>query len=116
MRRFLVALMIILVTGFVFSGCDAYRMNTNSLMSGVLGIDTAKDEFNEMRSLYVYCKYVDGKAYDIYNYTLGETYAKEAQKAYAKGKGPNFERARIFSLMAIPHLKIVQKKYLESEG
>ena len=116
MRKLLVALTIILVAGFVISGCDMHRLDKNSLMSNVLGIDTAKDEFNEMRSLYVYCKYVDGKAYDVYNYTLGEAYAKQAQKAYKKGKGPNFERARVFSLMAIPHLKIVQKKYLDSEG
>jgi|SaaInl7_200m_RNA_FD_contig_111_36456_length_910_multi_22_in_0_out_0_2 hypothetical protein len=114
MRKLMMGFFCIAIAMTLIYGCADTPQQR--LKSDMLGLDVAKDEFNEMRSLYVYCKYVDGKAYDVYNYTLGEAYAKQAQKAYKKGKGPNFERARVFSLMAIPHLKIVQKKYLDSEG
>ena len=113
MRKFGLGLLCLFIAVAMAYGCADTPQSR--LASDMVGLDVAAAEFNEMRSLYVYCKYVNGKAYDQYNYTLGEAYAKQAQKAYKKGKGPNFERARVFSLMAIPHLKIVQKKYLESE-
>lgn len=114
MRKLMMGFFCIAIALTFVYGCADTPMSR--VKSDMLGLDVAKDEFNEMRSLYVYCRYVGGKAYDVYNYTLGEAYAKKAMKAYKKGKGPNFERARVFSLMAIPHLKIVQKKYLDSEG
>ena len=113
MRKFGLGLMCLFIAVALVYGCADTAQNR--LASDMLGLDTAASEYNEVRSLYIYCKYVDGKAYDVYNYTLGEAYFKQADKAYAKGKGPNFERARVFSLLAIPHLKAVQAKYLESE-
>jgi len=102
-RLFMVLLFSVVAFSFIF---------TSTVMSGE---DVAKEAFNEMWSIYVFCKYSDTKAYDVYNYTLGEKYALQAKKAYKKGKGPNFERAKYFSGLAMPHLKIVQKKYVDAE-
>lgn len=116
MKKSLAGVLVVLIAVVLLSGCNLSKINTKALMSDYLGVDTAKKEFKEAWSLYTYCKKVEGKAYDVYNYTVGEAYVMEASKAYDNGQGPNFERARIFSLMATPYLKAVQKKYLESEG
>ena len=84
--------------------------------SDMLGIDVAKEAYDEAWSLYIFCNYSGAGAYDPYDWTLADAYMKRAKKLYAKGKGPNFEQVRVLSLLAIPHLKEVQKKYMESEG
>jgi len=116
MKKLFTGALIVFIAVVLLSGCNLSKINTKALMSDYLGVDTAKKDFNEAWSLYTYCQKVEGKAYDVYNYTVGEAYVLEASKAYDKGQGPNFERARMFSLMAIPYLKAVQKKYLEAEG
>ncbi len=77
--------------------------------------NVAAKQFDEAWSLYIFCNYSGAGDYDVYNFVLGKAYALAAKKAYNKGKGPNFERAKYFSILAIPHLKEVQKKYVESE-
>ena len=112
MKKTIMALLFTIIAASLIYGCT---MDMGRVKSDMLGIDVAKDAFNEARSLYVFNVYADTKAYDVYNYTLGTTYAKQAMKAYAKGKGPNFERARVFSELAIPHLKAAQKAYSDAE-
>lgn len=102
-KLFIILLFSVIAFSFIF---------TSTVMGGE---DVAKEAFNEAWSLYVFCRYADTKAYDVYNYTLGEIYALQAKKAYRKGKGPNFERAKHFSELAIPHLKSVQKTYVDAE-
>ena len=112
MKKTIMALLFTIIAASLIYGCTA---DMNRMKSDMLGIDVAKDAFNEARSLYVFNIYADTKAYDVYNYTLGTIYAKQAMNAYKKGKGPNFERARVFSELAIPHLKAVQKAYSDAE-
>ena len=75
--------------------------------------EKASAAFGDASNLYYFCHYSGAAAYDMYNYTLGETYYKEAKKAFKKTK--NYSRAIKFSEMAMPHLKIVQQKYVEAE-
>lgn len=86
------------------------------LTSSVMAAENvAAKEFDEAWSLYIFCNYSGAGDYDVYNFILGKAYALAAKKAYNKGKGPNFERAKYFSILAIPHLKEVQKKYVQAE-
>ena len=112
MKKTIMALLFTIIAASLIYGCTT---DMAKIKSDMLGIDVAKDAFNEAWNLYVFNNYSDTKAYDVYNYTLGTTYAEQAKKAYAKGKGPQFERARVFSELAIPHLKAVQKAYMDAE-
>jgi|SaaInl8_200m_RNA_FD_contig_31_1772175_length_449_multi_7_in_0_out_0_1 hypothetical protein len=76
--------------------------------------EEASAAFGDASNLYYFCNYAGAKAYDVYNFTLGEQYWKQAKKALKKEK--KYEKAKNFSQMAIPHLKIVQQKYTESES
>lgn len=76
--------------------------------------EDASAAFGDASNLYYFCNYSGAKAYDVYNFTLGEKYWKQAKKALKKEK--KYEKAKNFSQMAIPHLKIVQKKYIDSES
>ena len=112
MKKTCMALLFTIIAASFIFGCGA---DMNKLKSDMLGINTAKESFNEMWTIYVFNRYADSRAYDVYNYTLGEIYALKAKKLYKKGKGPNFEGARVFSELAIPHLKAVQKAYTDAE-
>ena len=113
MKKVCMGLLFSVIAIALMFGCTT---DMNKIKSDMLGIDVAKEAYDEAWSLYVFCNYSGAGDYDPYDWTLADAYMKVAKKAYAKGKGPNFERARVFSLLAIPHLKEVQKKYMESEG
>ena len=79
------------------------------------GLPTVADkDFQKARSLYMFCITHEAKSYDVYNFKLGEEYYLKAEKEYRVGKEANFEKARQFSVLAIPHLEQVKKKFLES--
>lgn len=112
MKKVCMGLLFSVIAVALIFGCATQEQ----MLSNIGGVDVAKAEFDEAWSLYIFVNYSGAGAYDPFNFTLGKKYALAAKKAYAKGKGPNFERARVFSLMAIPHLKEVQRKYVEAEG
>jgi hypothetical protein len=75
--------------------------------------EEAEAAFGNVSNLYIFCNYAGAQAYDVYNFTLGEKYYKEAEKALKKEK--NYEKVINFSKMAMPHLKIVYEKYVEAQ-